>query len=308
MLISEQLILRRVVTQGVVMATLHPIIGPLYWTYCDQSECNAPDGYGLTTDIDLAHVFNRFYEQYEMRAAFLENWTNDLEWDHLYDENGNEISVINDWQTVELAKLAKTKPEAFVDWVHDTEWVEYPAPYKIWFLEDFNGFVGYRPQWTNDPKKALKFSLSEIDEDGLDVMLAKRLGRFVPALSAMSDLPKSKSDISTNHPLEAHCNYVLHKLKIGKSSFDHLECARAHAAHAGRLSARGPLRVSPHIAACPELLEVYRMRAALATYQSIEVSTCYALPKITQTYSVINIVSIDEFWKHSNSFDIRRKS
>lgn len=54
---EEPLICRKVVRSGVVVASLHPIIGPVYWDYVDNSDCNAPDTYQFTNNERDAMIF-----------------------------------------------------------------------------------------------------------------------------------------------------------------------------------------------------------------------------------------------------------
>jgi hypothetical protein len=54
---NEKFVLRRMVADGVVVGSFYPGIGPVFWAFIDHADCNAPDHFGLTTDIDDAHRF-----------------------------------------------------------------------------------------------------------------------------------------------------------------------------------------------------------------------------------------------------------
>lgn len=276
---EERYVCRRVVTRGVVVASLHPVIGPVYWDYCDESDCNAPDHYGLTDDSTSAHVFKSgWYFGHSFNSLPREIIECNVE--HDYDAFGTpgeddhrfEERTWVSWMFQELARKAHSTVDEFVAWVRKTQWVEFECPPRIRFLRNINGFVGYRPEWTYDIQEALTFDQSVLtSDDDLDVRMC---GTCVPIskardISAILSRPRQTS----NHALEADVAYTRYRLNLqerGEHSpwVQYDEVAKAHAAAAGRhhaLHQRG-WSVSGHIAAFPDLLAAFEMGHALALF------------------------------------------
>lgn len=288
---EEPLICRKVVRRGVVVAALHPVAGPVYWDYTDESECNAPDYYGFTGDLNCATVFKTGYYRGSSFQSFRSYCLNGLvEDDELWVELMDDVKYVPSFNysggVNELAKKAGCTPDEFVSWLHQAVWVEYPAPMKLYFLRDFNGYLGYRPEWSTRASDALHWSRKELaEEDDLDVMLARQLGRFVPVSQAEIVSPSVRKASAVNHALEADCALTLDRLgvrrrrdwsvdKSDNASWlgDFREAAWIHAARAGVEHVRsGELfPVSGHIAAFPELLERFEMAAALARHENLK--------------------------------------
>jgi hypothetical protein len=269
---DDVFVLRRVMSGAVVVASFHPVIGPVFWAYADGADCNSDDYYGLTTDIDDA---NRFRPGEVGIASFL----NRIWWDN-HEEDDAEIKGPDSGETLIypievptgcfewLARHAGTTADAIARWFNSALWVEYAAPAKTLFLKDFNGFVGYLPEWTAYPQHALTFSRSELDdEDDMDVELARGLGKFVP-LSSASDIPSIRRlEQHINHALEADVAWTMHRLlpQYGAFRFEWRSLAFRHAVQAGREHARcaADTPVSGHIAAFAELRSAFDMGLAL---------------------------------------------
>jgi hypothetical protein len=162
--VEEPLVCRRVVSKGVVIATLHPVAGPVYWSFVDESDCNAPDYYGVTENLDSATVFKSGYYHGRSFLSFRSRCLEDVSeckdvWDEESEEYGFEKKY--SWPVKTLAEKAGCTPGEFATWLYNATWVEYPAPLKIYFLQNFNGFVGYRPEWSEHAADALHWSREE---------------------------------------------------------------------------------------------------------------------------------------------------
>ena len=286
---AEPRVCRRVERTGVVVATLHPIAGPVYWSFVDESDCNAPDFYGVTGDLDFATVFKSGFYRGDSFLSFRSECMSDLsETVEVWDQELGEDDYVESycWQVHKLAEKALCTPEQMAIWLHKAIWVEYPAPLKTYFLRDFNGFIGYRPEWSTHVDEALHWSREEIaDKSDSDVYLARRCGNFVPLSQATLVKPEMREVSQVNHALEADYALTLHRLGVrshrdwsraesGVASWlgDLQETAWIHAARAGVEYVRGGevLSVSGHIATFPELLERFDMAAALARHEAMQ--------------------------------------
>lgn len=287
--VQEPLVCRRVMRNGVVVAALHPIAGPVYWHFVDESDCNAPDYYGVTDDLDSATVFKSGYYLGRSFLSFRSNCLEDLsESEEVWNEELEKFDFIENysWNVVKLAENAGCTPKELIAWLNRATWVEYPAPLKIYFLRDFNGFLGYRPEWSEHVADALHWSSEELaDKDDLDVELAHACGQFVPNSQAALVKPVMRETSGVNHALEADCALTRHRLGLGShrdwsrsesgvASWlgDLKEAAWIHAARAGieYVQGSGVLPVSGHIAAFPELLERFDSAVALARHEAMQ--------------------------------------
>ncbi|EFX60459.1 hypothetical protein DAPPUDRAFT_343669, partial [Daphnia pulex] len=103
------MVCRRVVRQGVVVATWHPIAGPLYWRFVDESECNAPDGYDITDDIDFATVFMSGMYRGKSFLSFKEYCLRDISKTlEIWNEELEEYGYVEDycWRLEKMAEKA----------------------------------------------------------------------------------------------------------------------------------------------------------------------------------------------------------
>lgn len=283
---TEPLVCRRVVRKGVVVAALHPVAGPVYWHFVDESDCNAPDNYGVTDDLNFATVFKSGYYHGRSFLSFRSECLCDLsETEEVWNEEAHDFDLTEKycWDVKRLAEKAGCTPGEFTNWLYKATWVEYPAPLKIYFLRDFNGFIGYRPEWSEDVENALRWTRKELaDKDDVDVELARSCGNFVPLSQARIVKPLLRETSTVNHALEADYALTLHRLGVRKrrdwsrresamASWlgDLEETAWIHAARAGVEHVRHGevLAVSGHIAAFPELLKRFETAAALARHE-----------------------------------------
>lgn len=263
---NEPLICRKIIRSGVVVATLHPTVGPLFWQFEDESDCNAPDYYGITDYLRSATVFRSGYYNGNSFLHFQSRCVNDIVDDY-------------SWQIAELATKADCTPQEFVDWLDNAVWVECSAPLKIYFLTDFNGFIGYRLEHSENVKDALHWSREDlVDKEDLNVELASSWGHFVPLSQALHVKPIELKPSKINHALEADCALTLYRLGLQRHRYwsqpesgipscngNLREAAWIHAARAGVEYVRSGevLPVSGHITTFPELFERFNMAAAL---------------------------------------------
>ncbi|WP_426172434.1 hypothetical protein [Pseudoduganella sp. R-34] len=270
---------RRVIAKGVVVASLHPVIGPVYWDYCDESDCNAPDHYGLTDNLRNAHVFSTRERSYSYIAEFTRQILecnveyDDEEYGDLEDEDYRwEERRTFSWTFSELARKAQCTVEEFVTWVGTTLWVEFECPPRVEFLRDINGFVGYRPEWTQNLDEAMTFDSSVLtSSDDFDV---RSYGRCIPIGEAHDiGAVKNLSNPFINHALEADVAYTHFRLNTRyppqpNSWVGSDERAFRHAAAAGRIHAlqKSNLPASGHIAPFPELRKVFEMSQKLTLH------------------------------------------
>lgn len=264
-------LLRRVVSNAVVMASFHPVIGPVFWSFYDNSDCNAPNQFGLSRDVDLAHRFKPGKVEYlwfKSNIAECNHKEMDLEEGRPGDENYCIYTTdVPSGDFAYLAQQASTTASAIYEWFKDAPWLEFPAPTNI----------GYRAEWTENPKEALLFFASELeDDDELDVQLAKNLGTFVPVTETLnfSSTPhqRRKVDSSINYALEADCAWTMHRLQNLWDGYqrEHLICAFQYAGAAGRQHfAKAEFDfVSEHIQSFPELRRAWHVGWLLEKYFS----------------------------------------
>lgn len=286
---DEPLVCRRVVSRGVVVATLHPVVGPVYWRFVDESGCNAPDYYGVTDNLELATVFKSGYYEGSSFQSFRSSCLDGLsETQYDWDERQGAYDFIEKycWEVRSLAAKAGCTPDEFTLWLLKAVWVEYPAPVKIYYLSDFNGFVGYRPEWSENVEDASQWSGKELaDKDDVDAELARSIGHFVPLSQAAIVTPAVRHVSRVNNALEADCALTLHRLRVAsyrdgsRSARDSVswlgdwqETAWIYAARAGVDHVRGGeiLPVTGHIAPFPDLLARFDMAAALARHEALQ--------------------------------------
>jgi hypothetical protein len=285
---EEPFVCRRVVSKGMVVAALHPVAGPIYWNFVDESDCNAPDHYGITDRLESATVFKSGYYHGRSFDSFKSCCLEDLvEYEELWNEEKEDLDFITkySWKVQDLAAKAGCTPAEIAAWLRSVTWVEYPAPVKVYFLQDFNGYLGYRPEWSENVADALHWSRQELaNKDDLDSELALSLGQCIPISQAMNMKPIVRKKSQINHALEADYAWTMHRLDLsrrrdwskasGMASWlgEWTETAWIHAAHAGVEHFRSGenLPISGHIAAFPELLVRFNMALDLARYEALQ--------------------------------------
>lgn len=186
---TTQFVARHVTRGAVVVAAVHPDIGPVYWTFIDESDVNAPDYYGLTTEIADAHRFHPGHVTYAtFKSEILRCNTS---------PQGDSETACGDFDSI--AREAGLDPESLLSWFLRAKWLECQAPPVTRFIADFNGFVGYRPVWTENLHEAARFSQHEIDSNvDPDISIARAVAEFVPldAVDSESSVASDSSNIS----------------------------------------------------------------------------------------------------------------
>jgi hypothetical protein len=276
---NDKFVLRRVIAGGVVVGSFHPGIGPVFWRFIDNSDCNAPDHFGLTRYIDGAHRFRR--GQVPLRNFEAHIWScNEEQGEVTQGEPGDEnyctfIDDIPGGDFASVAQQAGVEVGDIVRWFSTAPWIEVPAPAKAYFLRDLNGFICYRPEWTDRAADATVFCAAELgDAEDADVGPAKKLGEFALLESAeyldpnlMRDL--EAEDTTINHALEADVAWTLHRLQVLHDGrcMSYGDLAMQHAGRAGwRHFAIHGEYVSGHIDTFPELRAAFDVGFAIAEY------------------------------------------
>jgi hypothetical protein len=252
-------VLRRIVHGAVIVASHHQAIGPLYWNVFDGTRLGGLNHHGITTMLKHAYRFQRGTVPFD---AFLEKIYKsnthvvDAEVTH---QNGQvETTAVRaaSGDFVALADLAGLSPQAIVDWIRTTAWIEIPAPPVMFFLRRYDGSVGHRSEWTATLAEAHRFSASRV-LIGEELGEIRRHGRLVP-VGVAGIFPQSvataRDDI--NHALEADVAWTLHRHKLGTPGV--ARKALQHAGTAGWIFAgTGGDSVSGHIAEFPQLLDAF---------------------------------------------------
>lgn len=272
---TPEYVARQIAGGAVVVAGHHPVLGAVYWSFTDEADVNAPDHYGLTLHLDDAHRFRPGHVRFaRFHSAIIE--CNSQRYD--CDEAGGlyEVEVGSDDFHL-VAGDTDVGADAVLAWFKRAVWVECPAPQAVRYIADFNGYVGYRPVWTERLSQALRFSQEEIEDDGdLDVALARTVAELVDVADAENDVSLlgrlERSPV--NHPLEADVAWTRVRLRLGGYAElqDWTRMAFAHAARAGREEViTGEIGgecgeiacASGHLSAYPELLEAFRVGVAV---------------------------------------------
>ncbi|MCM3609524.1 hypothetical protein M4D49_29040 [Cupriavidus pauculus] len=266
---------RQIMRGAVVVAAHHPVLGAVYWSFTDESDVNAPDHYGLTTQLDSAHRFRPGHVPYaNFQTAIRECNTREVIYDNASGQYEGDVGC-GDFSLV--ASDIGLDANTVLAWFERAVWVECPAPHLVRYIGDFNGYVGYRPVWTEQLSEALRFSQGEIEaKDDLDVSLACASGEMVAVAEAAhgGTLAEQPPRSPINHALEADVAWT--HVRLGLGGYIEMErwsrIAFAHAARAGREAVivgefegeSGEIApVSGHLLAYSELLEAFRVGAAV---------------------------------------------
>ena len=168
---ADRYVMERRHTGSIAMGACHPVLGWLYWQQA-QPDNDEPDYRTLTTDVSDALLLPAGHGDGPygwICAGFPLRSVQDHENDYDPDGEGFLVGVF-----ACLADEAGMTHDAFARWVLEAPWGECVVPEQVVYLEDMNGFNGYRPVWTRDPRQALPLSL---DEDLDDI---RHLGELVP--------------------------------------------------------------------------------------------------------------------------------
>jgi hypothetical protein len=267
---SGKYLVRRIVDDDFVIASLHPTLGPLFWRRECYPDSDEPDFYGISDRLNDAwvpafphsvHSQLADYHHRIMRDFFIYS-DSFLEDDELTEDTYSSHALY-------YAGKAGVTVREFVQWVKDTAWVAYPVGRQVTFLSSTDGGeYGVQSDWTFQPHGALVVDEESISVSGYDFYDGDRTDSFVPVESAWADMPPLPPPAFTNYALEAHVERALHSVLICPFGSHRHELAKIHAGHAGRISAVIDARmlVSAHVAPYPELLSAFKMGHALAVH------------------------------------------
>ncbi len=186
---DNQFVIRRVISNKVVVGSDHPILGTIYWVFSDNSDCNAPNHYGLTNLINAASRLESEWRKDPWHR--FRNFTSlvdgyDYEYDETAENPDNSILVLTD-ALLSMAELAKQTHKDFLTWWKKADWSDRAAPDKSYYLEDINGFLGYKCQWTEYASQAMRLSQSSIETwDDEEPMKLASLGEVITYSDAIS--------------------------------------------------------------------------------------------------------------------------
>lgn len=197
------------VSTGVNVSAMHPTLGPLYWQFLSGAECNSPDFYGITDDVEDEGVLilSRTWRdgpQAFMHRSHMGQILNDddlisynlnefgepLDEDGCeFDEHGDPIMVTTLHGVLRIYQEKSGQSVAeFLNWLRRAEWVDTPSPQRARYLEDVNEFGGFHPIWTHEISDATTFSAEDVEmgKDSTDchVAYAATVARFIPISAA----------------------------------------------------------------------------------------------------------------------------
>lgn len=147
-----------------VVSAIHPVLGPLYWNFVSNADCNAPDYYGLTQHIDQA-----------LRVAG--DWRKSN-----FGQRQHEFTRAKGLYPL-AAEYGVSRSEVY-GWLQTAQWESVPAPDQLFWFAGMDGFWGNTPSWEDRPSEAMEFSaeqvaLKDVGCDDLDFEAARGRGEFV---------------------------------------------------------------------------------------------------------------------------------
>lgn len=169
---------RRISGANIICAE-HPVFGKIYWQFISNADCNAPDHYGLTRNIDHA-----------LRIAG--------DWRPHFRFNSPH-KFVRSSDIYPIAKRYGISRLEVRQWLGKAQWEATPAPDKLIWLAGMDGFWGGTPDWTERISDAKEFSAKDVadsadDGDDIDLMVARAQGTFVrkeDAVAAYSALQRA---------------------------------------------------------------------------------------------------------------------
>lgn len=197
------------VSTGVNVSATHPTLGPLYWQFFSGADCNSPDFYTITDNVEEEGVLTLSRTWRDGPLAFMHRSHMGHIWNDTdqISSNLNEFGEPLDEETCELnehgdpimittlhgglrryqEKSGQTVAE-FMDWLRKAEWVDTPAPERVRYLEDVNEFCGFHPVWTSEISEATTFSAEDVEMGKVStdchVAYAASVARFIPLPAA----------------------------------------------------------------------------------------------------------------------------
>ncbi|EPL06818.1 MULTISPECIES: hypothetical protein [Pseudomonas] len=127
-----------------LVAADHPTLGRLYWRYCDESDVNAADFYGITDNIRLASWIKAGWRDKDVWAddysdmssfvarRFIQELLNPDRYDTNYfelfnwDDESEDLELHGDLH--DFQRRSGQSVEFFVHWLRATNWFDIPAP------------------------------------------------------------------------------------------------------------------------------------------------------------------------------------
>ncbi|WP_153785416.1 hypothetical protein [Pseudomonas sp. EMN2] len=120
---------------NVVVAAEHPVLGLVYWTYDDGTECNSAEHYGLSDQVRSALQLPSYWRQHDHF-----NWAHGRHLQHVFDEMNPDSDFQEeedqdagrlDWVLYGTLALLQEESgqtvEEFVRWALAAAWVDIPA-------------------------------------------------------------------------------------------------------------------------------------------------------------------------------------
>ncbi|MBI6907116.1 hypothetical protein [Pseudomonas palleroniana] len=127
-----------------LVAADHPTLGRLYWRYCDESDVNAADFYGVTDNIRLASWIKAGWRDKDVWAddysdmssfvarRFIQELLNPDRYDTNYfelfnwDDESEDLELHGDLH--DFQRRSGQSVEFFVHWLRAANWFDIPAP------------------------------------------------------------------------------------------------------------------------------------------------------------------------------------
>ncbi|WP_208952335.1 hypothetical protein [Rahnella sp. ChDrAdgB13] len=94
-------------SKKVVVCSMHPVIGRVFWKYTYEGDVNMPDYFGLTTDISSAVVLEPDWRQPPLRV------TEDFIYHIDFDNGSFKRGVLGN---------SGISTEEFISWAYSTKW------------------------------------------------------------------------------------------------------------------------------------------------------------------------------------------
>lgn len=116
------------VRTGVVVTAIHPVLGPLYWRFSDESSVGGQDYYGITNRIDLAFLLD-------------EGWRETKSFKIHGDHISRVLRELEEWDG--LHRNASQTFEQFREWLRSAVWTDQPGPERKERLVDQGYFFAW---------------------------------------------------------------------------------------------------------------------------------------------------------------------
>lgn len=120
----------------VLVSATHPTLGPLYWSYADGSDHNAPNCYSLTTRADEALTLRKGWREGIMAWHHRDHMTKLFDDDEQFEQfNDLDETLDGSWATAThlygmlalLQERSGQDVEVFAQWLAAAVWLDVPA-------------------------------------------------------------------------------------------------------------------------------------------------------------------------------------